>query len=169
MSKIAKVLKFITLLISFGFVGLSSIEVISGQLGDISLFGFNLTETQQQITHYITSGGMALLGGLGIGINEFLNKKLKESRELTNSLLEKFLTLTEQYKTLEKDLVNTKKEISLLRSDLSNELEFLTVKFSEFNDLIRADLNTKLSNPLIDRKAKELIERALGNEKQDII
>ena len=38
MSKIAKVLKFITLLISFGFVGLSSIEVISGQLGDISLF-----------------------------------------------------------------------------------------------------------------------------------
>ena len=35
---------------------------------------------------------MALLGGLGIGINEFLNKKLKESRELTNSVLEKFNT-----------------------------------------------------------------------------
>jgi len=46
---IAKIVRIVSLIISFGFVALAGIEVISGYLGDISLFGFNLTEHSNKL------------------------------------------------------------------------------------------------------------------------
>lgn len=167
MSKLSKAIKVIALVISFGFIGLSGIEVVSGLLGDISLFGFNLTEAQQQITHYVASGGLAITGGIGITINELLNKKLRESREITNLTLEKFLTLTEEYKVVKGELVNTRKDIVLFKENVSNEIFNLTSDIKNLVELTRVELETKLSNPLIDKTTKELIERALNNGNEE--
>lgn len=169
MSKLSKVIKVIALVISFGFIGLSGIEVVSGLLGDISLFGFNLTEAQQQITHYVASGGLAITGGIGITINELLNKKLRESREITNLTLDKFLTLTDEYKALKTETNAIRKDIVLFKENVSNEIFNLTSDIKNLIELTRVELETKLSNPLIDKTTKELIERALnnGNEQEE--
>lgn len=166
MSKLSKAIKVIALVISFGFIGLSGIEVVSGLLGDISLFGFNLTEAQQQITHYVASGGLAITGGIGITINELLNKKLRESREITNLTLDKFLTLADEYKALKTETNAIRKDIVLFKENVSNEIFNLTSDIKNLVELTRVELETKLSNPLIDKTTKELIERALndGNE-----
>lgn len=169
MSKLSKIIKVIALIISFGFIGLSGIEVVSGLLGDISLFGFNLTEAQQQITHYITSGGLAITGGVGIAVNELLNKKLKESRDITNLTLDKFLTLTDEYKALKGELANTRKDLNVFKQEVNNQVFALTNDIKNLVWLTRVELETKLSNPLIDKTTKELIETALnnGNEQEE--
>ena len=167
MSKLSKIIKVIALVISFGFIGLSGIEVVSGLLGDISLFGFNLTEAQQQITHYITSGGLAITGGVGIAVNELLNKKLKESRDITNLTLDKFLTLTDEYKALKNETNAIRNDIVLFKENVSNEIFNLTNDIKSLVGLTRVELETKLSNPLIDKTTKELIERALNDGKEE--
>lgn len=167
MSKLSKAIKVIALVISFGFIGLSGIEVVSGLLGDISLFGFNLTEAQQQITHYVASGGLAITGGIGITINELLNKKLRESREITNLTLDKFLTLADEYKALKTETNAIRKDIVLFKENVSNEIFNLTSDIKNLVELTRVELETKLSNPLIDKTTKELIERALNNGNEE--
>ena len=169
MNKFGKAIKIIALIISFGFIGISGIEVVSGLLGEITLFGFNLTEAQQQITHYITSGGLALTGGFGIALNEFLNKKLNESRAITNLTLEKFLTLADEYKVVKGELVNTRKDLNVFKQEVNNQVFALTNDIKNLVVLTRVELETKLSNPLIDKTTKELIERALnnGNEQEE--
>lgn len=169
MNKFGKAIKIIALIISFGFIGLSGVEVVSGLLGEITLFGFNLTEAQQQITHYVASGGLAITGGIGITINELLNKKLRESREITNLTLDKFLTLTDEYKALKTETNAIRKDIVLFKENVSNEIFNLTSDINDLVELTRVELETKLSNPLIDKTTKELIERALnnGNEQEE--
>lgn len=167
MNKFGKAIKIIALIISFGFIGLSGIEVVSGLLGEITLFGFNLTEAQQQITHYVASGGLAITGGIGITINELLNKKLRESREITNLTLDKFLTLADEYKALKTETNAIRKDIVLFKENVSNEIFNLTSDIKNLVELTRVELETKLSNPLIDKTTKELIERALNNGNEE--
>lgn len=158
MNKVKKIIKVLAIAISFGFIGLSGIEVVSGLLGDVSLFGFNLTEVQQKITHYITSGGLAIIGGLGVVLNDFLNRKLIESRNLTNQALQSAISVGDKYS----EIKNEVRELRIL-------VKQLTADNSKLADLITADLTAKLSNPLIDKKAKELIEEAINGKQETII
>ena len=162
MRTVKKIIKYVSLIISFGFIALSGIEFISGLLGEISLFGFNLTEAQQQITHYITSGGLAIVGGGGVLINELLNNKLNEARKQTNLVLEKFLTLYEKYEVIEKTIKNLDINSTNRIQELKNEIYTQKIETQELVKLVKVDLETKLSNTLIDIKTKELINKALG-------
>lgn len=158
MNKVKKIIKVLAIAISFGFIALSGVEVVSGLLGDVSLFGFNLTEVQQKITHYITSGGLAIVGGLGVVLNDFLNRKLIESRNLTNQALQSAISVGDKYS----EIKNEVRELRIL-------VKQLTADNSHLAELITADLSAKLSNPLIDKKAKELIEEAINGKKETII
>lgn len=158
MNKVKKIIKVLAIAISFGFIALSGVEVVSGLLGDVSLFGFNLTEVQQKITHYITSGGLAIIGGLGVVLNDFLNRKLIESRNLTNQALQSAISVGDKYS----EIKNEVRELRIL-------VKQLTADNAHLAELITADLNAKLSNPLIDKKAKELIEEAINGKKETII
>lgn len=158
MNKVKKIIKFLAIATSFVFIALSGVEIISGLLGDVSLFGFNLTEVQQKITHYITSGGLAIVGGLGVVLNDFLNRKLIESRNLTNQALQSAISVGDKYG----EIKNEVRELRIL-------IKQLTADNSHLAELIAADLSAKLSNPLIDKKAKELIEGALNGKKETII
>lgn len=165
---IAKVVKVVAIAISLGFIGLSGIEVVSNYVGtDISFLGFNLTETQQQITSYVASGCFATIGLVGIGFNDYLNRKQREARLLVNATLEKFLTLQENYVKLETKLLDAKKEIIALKSETTNQLYLVSTELARFNQLIEIDLQAKLSNPLIDKKVEELIKEALENGKEE--
>lgn len=161
---LVKAVKIISIIVSLGFIGLSGVEVVSNYVGsDLSFFGFNLTETQQQVSSYITSGGLATLGGFGIVLNDYVNRKQRESRLLVNTTLEKFLTLQENYEKLETKLLDAKKEIIALKSETTNQLYLVSTELARFNQLIEIDLQAKLSNPLIDTKVQELIKGALEN------
>lgn len=158
MNKVKKIIKFLAIATSFVFIALSGVEIISGLLGDVSLFGFNLTEVQQKITHYITSGGLAIVGGLGVVLNDFLNRKLIESRNLTNQALQSAISVGDKYG----EIKNEVRELRIL-------IKQLTADNSHLAELITTDLSAKLSNPLIDKKAKELIEEAINGKKETII
>lgn len=158
MNKVKKIIKVLAIAISFGFIGLSGVEVVSGLLGDVSLFGFNLTELQQKTTHYITSGGLAIIGGFGVVLNDFLNRKLIESRNLTNQALQSAISVGDKYS----EIKNEVRELRVL-------VKQLTADNAHLADLIAADLSAKLSNPLIDKKAKELIEEAINGKQETII
>lgn len=158
MNKVKKIIKVLAIATSFVFIALSGVEIISGLLGDVSLFGFNLTEVQQKITHYITSGGLAIVGGLGVVLNDFLNRKLIESRNLTNQALQSAISVGEKYG----EIKNEVRELRIL-------IKQLTADNSHLAELITTDLSAKLSNPLIDKKAKELIEEAINGKKETII
>lgn len=165
---IAKVVKVVAIAISLGFISLSGIEVISNYVGtDISFLGFNLTETQQQITSYVASGGFATIGLVGIGFNDYLNRKQREAMLLVNTTLEKFLTLQTNFDTLKNEIINIKKETTTFRNDMSNQLFALDNTLQEFNELVKVDLQAKLSNPLIDIKVQEMIKEALENGKEE--
>lgn len=158
MNKVKKIIKVLAIATSFVFIALSGVEIISGLLGDVSLFGFNLTEVQQKITHYITSGGLAIVGGLGVVLNDFLNRKLIESRNLTNQALQSAISVGDKYG----EIKNEVRELRILIKQLTDDNSHLA-------ELIAADLSAKLSNPLIDKKAKELIEEAINGKKETII
>ena len=158
MKKVKKIIKYLAIAISFGFIALSGVEIISGLIGDVSLFGFNLTELQQKITHYITSGGLAMIGGLRVGLTDFLNRKLIESRNLTNQALQSAISVGEKYSEIKQEV----RELRILIKQLSADNSHLA-------ELIAAVLSAKLSNPLIDKIAKELIEEAKNGKKETII
>ena len=62
-------------------------------------------------------------------------------------------------------MVRLKNEVRELRILIKQ----LTADNSHLAELITADLSAKLSNPLIDKKAKELIEEAINGKKETII
>ena len=110
---------------------------------------------------------MAITGGVGIAVNELLNKKLKESRDITNLTLDKFLTLTDEYKALKNETNAIRNDIVLFKENVSNEIFNLTNDIKSLVELTRVELEAKLSNPLIDKTTKELIERALNDGKEE--
>ena len=67
------------------------------------------------------------------------------------------------------ELVNTRKDLNVFKQDVNNQVFALTNDIKNLVVLTRVELETKLSNPLIDKTTKELIERALnnGNEQEE--
>lgn len=148
---IAKIVRIVSLIISFGFVALAGIEVISGYLGDISLFGFNLTVAQQQITHYITSGGLALTGGFGIGLNEYLNRKLNQARTLVNEAM--------------KITLETLNQVNEYQKSIGVKYDKIKMELENNNKLLTAFLETRLESKLISEETRAIIEGVLNETK----
>ena len=152
---VAKVVKVIVDIVSFLLILIAVIEFISGQVGDnITLLGFDITENAQKITSYITSSGMVGTGGILFIINDFLGRKLKESRNLTNEAITVAVNTHEQVKDF---TLKTTAQIG----EVKKQIEELIL-------LQRADLETKLNNRLIDKETKKIIEKALNQEKEEI-
>jgi hypothetical protein len=94
----------------------------------------------------VGGGSTLLLGSGGLAVNAYINKARIESNAKYNLLGNEFLKLADNYKEM-------KDEVTLLRSDMAIN-----------NKLLKIDLKTKLSNPLIDEAAKALVEGAIHEE-----
>lgn len=117
-------------------------------------------EIQAELTWYSQAiatinavwSGVAGLGG-GALLN-FVNKAKTTSDE-------KYNLLAENYFKVEKETKELKQEIAAV----GFKIETLFKEVKTNNKLLEADLQAKLSNPLIDKKVEEIIKEAIENEK----
>ena len=100
------------------------------------------------LTALISGGSTALLSTGALTVQSFLNK----SKTTTN---ETFTLLKDNYG----EIVNEYKILKTQYAELKTTLDYN-------NELLRAELKAKLSNPLIDEEVKSLLEQVIINDKQ---
>ena len=100
------------------------------------------------LTALISGGSTALLGTGGLAVSTFLNKVKATTDEKVNLVASQFI-----------ELVNKYDEVVVKYNALIESVDYN-------NLLLKADLKTKLSNPLITQESKELIEQVLINENE---
>lgn len=100
------------------------------------------------LTALISGGSTALLSTGALTVQSFLNK----SKTTTN---ETFTLLKDNYS----EIVNEYKILKAQYAELKTTLDYN-------NELLRAELKAKLSNPLIDEEVKSLLEQVIINDKQ---
>lgn len=100
------------------------------------------------LTALISGGSTALLSTGALTVQSFLNK----SKTTTN---ETFTLLKDNYS----EIVNEYKILKTQYAELKTTLDYN-------NELLRAELKAKLSNPLIDEEVKSLLEQVIINDKQ---
>lgn len=101
------------------------------------------------LTAVVSGGSTLLLGSGGLAVQAWLSKARTTSDAKYNLLAEKFLTLTQKY------------------DEIKTAYTQVVASVNENNKLLKIDLNTKLSNPLIDETARNMIEQVLGYVKQE--
>lgn len=105
------------------------------------------------LTALITGGSSGVIGGAGLYFKSMLLKHTSISEEKVNTVVDKFVVLVSKYNELKENYNEMKKSY--------NDMKEETVKLQ---DLIKADIQLKLSNPLIEESKKALVEGVL-NEK----
>lgn len=107
------------------------------------------------LTALVSGGSTGILGSTMLILNSYLkrNKDSVDSKYL--DLANKFLTLNQKYNTLSADVVNN----TIIQKE-TNEL------IKKNTELLSIDLESKLSNPLIEDFIKEKIGGVL-NEKNE--
>lgn len=107
------------------------------------------------LTALVSGGSTGILGSTMLILNSYLkrNKDSVDSKYL--DLANKFLTLNQKYNTLSADVINN----TIIQKE-TNEL------IKKNTELLSIDLESKLSNPLIEDFIKEKIGGAL-NEKNE--
>jgi len=100
------------------------------------------------LTALISGGSTGLLGTGALAVQSFLNKAKATSNETFTLLKDNYTEIVNEYKILK------------------IQLEEVKSTFDYNNELLRAELKAKLSNPLIDEEVKSLLEQVIINDKQ---
>lgn len=94
-----------------------------------------------------------ILGGGGIAVVTVLKNTEKKTDLKVNLLADNYLQVVEELKLLRKEKEQDRVEKSKLEKSIQ-----------EITKLVKVDLQTKLSNPLIEETAKKLINGVLGGD-----
>lgn len=111
-------------------------------------------------------------GGAGSGLvylKHFLNKERQENTSGLESLTRLFISQEEKVKELTNHNDKLDKILNNILSEKNKEninVENLTKRYDRLIKLVETDLETKLTNPLIDKNADEKI-RGVLNEKEN--
>lgn len=95
------------------------------------------------VTAIVSGGSTLLLGSGGLAVQSWLSKTRSQSDTKYALLAEKFLTLVDKYSALE------------------NKYQVVENVMNRTNALLEAQLETKLDNPLLTAKARDIIEGVL--------
>lgn len=112
-------------------------------------------------------------GGAGSGLvylKHFLNKERQENTSGLESLTRLFISQEEKVKELTKHNEKLEKILNNILSEKNKEninVENLTKKYDRLIKLVETDLETKLTNPLIDKRADEKIRGVLNEKEND--
>lgn len=128
--------------------------VISGVYMALPLEYKELIPQFNWLTALVSGGSTGILGSTILFVESQLVKSENKNDTRYIELAKKFLELTDKYNDLE-NAVQT--------STIKNESKINDViqVIDKNNKLLEVDLNSKLSNPLIDEKVKEMIEGVL--------
>lgn len=100
------------------------------------------------LTALISGGSTGLLGTGALTVQSFLNKAKATSNETFTLLKDNYTEIVNEYKILK------------------IQLEEVKSTFEYNNELLRAELKAKLSNPMITEEVKSLLEQVIINDKQ---
>ena len=150
------------IIVSVAIISLGAIEIISAQFGDLSVLGFNLTEQQQVVYSYIASLGLGSLGGIGLIAYEFITKRTRELQGDTIKVAENFIQLKDKYDKLEVKYDSLSKNITNLNLNFNDKLDYNTERLNRLIELEEVNIKAKLSNPLIEKEVKRLMEGKLN-------
>ncbi len=116
-------------------------------------------ELQEMIPFYnqavaLIGGGFTLIMGLGgLTVQNYLNKAKDEADSKFNLLAQNYLNLERKY-----DVVNTNYQA------LAKATDKQTHSIERLTSLVKVDLQSKLSNPMIDSEVQKLIEGVIKDE-----
>jgi hypothetical protein len=116
-------------------------------------------EMQEMIPQYnslvaiISGGASGIIGFGGLKLQDYLNRAKVQSDDKFNLLAQNYLNLERKYDLLD----NAYKTLKTAQDNTTKAVE-------RNNKLLEVDLQTKLSNPLIEEAAKKLIEDVLHND-----
>jgi hypothetical protein len=102
---------------------------------------------------FVSAGASGLFGLGGLTVQNYLNKAREEADSKFSLLATNYLKVEEAYQVL-------KSEYKQVIAEQKNT----TISVQKLIELVKVDLQAKLSNPLIDEKVKELIEGVIDNE-----
>lgn len=102
------------------------------------------------LTALISGGATGVVGIAGLTFKAFIGNAKIESDKKYQTLVKEYLELANAYKLVRDEVTSVKLELNTTNINLG-----------EMIDLVKIDLQAKLSNPLIDQKVKELIEGVL--------
>lgn len=111
------------------------------------------------LTALVSGGSTGLIGSAGILIKNMLAKNEKAVDTKQTETLEKFVGVLEYVKALEN-------KVASLESQLHEQYVEQANKVNRVIALVEVDLKAKLSNKLIDKETKELINGVLEDEKE---
>jgi len=100
------------------------------------------------LTALISGGSTGLLGTGALAVQSFLNKAKATSNDTFTLLKDNYTEIVNEYKILK------------------IQLEEVKSTFEYNNELLKAELKAKLSNPMIDEEVKSLLEQVIINDKQ---
>ena len=106
------------------------------------------------LTALISGGSTGILGSTMLIVDIFLKKNKSEVDTKYFDLAKQFITINEKYQALE-----NKVEKATTETRKNNEL------ISENNRLLKIDLESKLSNPLVEEFIKEKIRGEVSGQK----
>jgi hypothetical protein len=102
------------------------------------------------LTAVVSGGATFLLGSGGLAVQSMLLKMKKSNSEKDNLMVDKFLKIVDGYKEMV----------------ISNEK--LNDSITHNNKLLEVSLKTKLSNPMLDNTARDMIEQVgVNHDKQE--
>lgn len=107
------------------------------------------------LTAVISGGATGVMGIAGVSLKAFINKAQGESDTKYKLLAHEYLQVVEEYKAMKNELTATKQEIARTNESVAR-----------VSNLLEVDLKAKLSNPLIDKTVKEMIEGVVNGEQE---
>jgi len=100
------------------------------------------------LTALISGGSTGLLGTGALAVQSFLNKAKATSNETFTLLKDNYTEIVNEYKILKAQY-----------AELKTTLDYN-------NELLKTELKTKLSNPMITAEAEQLIKQVITNDQQ---
>lgn len=107
----------------------------------------------------VSGSASGILGAGGLLVTSYVDSSKKDSYDIFDGLYKAYTLLAEKTDNSVKTTNDNTQEIAQLKND------FVTIKTNqeELIALEKANLELKLSNPLIDEKTKEIYEKMLGD------
>jgi hypothetical protein len=103
----------------------------------------------------------AVVGAVALRVQSFLTKARTTDLKVFDGLKESYESVKQSYSDMQLATKQTINDLTSKYDTLKQSYETMRKATDELIKLVKVDLESKLSNPLIDEKVKELIEEVL--------
>lgn len=121
------------------------------------------------LTAIVAGGATGIIGMLSLYAKSYLQKEGNKNIEIVGKIIDKVVSLEEELikvKTSNAEVIREVKNLDGGSNKTNLNIERLTNEIAKNNRLQVADLESKMTNPLIDKEALSKIKELLANEEE---